>query len=474
MKARARAWLWAVWTLGSLLLALVLGTGLVLDQDAEASPRWQLRKAFLPGQTTSGHHQIEIKCESCHSSAFGGREVLQDACVRCHGAEMKESRDTHPRVKFTDPRNAERAAKLDAAWCVTCHVEHRPEITHTAGVTLPSDFCVICHRDIGNERPSHAKLGFDTCASAGCHNFHDNRALYEDFLIKHAGQPAVLSRALLPQRDFAAIIEELTSYPSDRYPPRPVSMPDAPPAALQRAAITQDWLASAHARQGVNCSACHQAGTTPQAPWVEKPPAAVCRSCHIDEAKTLGAGKHGMRQAEGLTPMRPEQALIAMKTSAHDTELTCTTCHGAHRFDTQRAAAQTCQGCHDDSHTRAWEHSPHAALWRKELAGAAPAGSGVSCASCHMPRVEYRTDDVKRILVQHNQNDNLRPNEKMLRSACLNCHGLQFSLDALADSALVQRNFSGKPTVRVKSMEMSLEAERRGDASREKAKGAGS
>ena len=32
-------------------------------------------------------------------------------------------------------------------------------------------------------------MGFETCASAGCHNFHDNRALYEDFLIKHANTP---------------------------------------------------------------------------------------------------------------------------------------------------------------------------------------------------------------------------------------------------------------------------------------------
>lgn len=474
MKARARAWLWTLWALGSVLLALVLGAGLILDPDAVASPRWQLREVFLPGATTSGHHQIEIKCESCHASAFGGREVLQDACMRCHGAEMKESRDTHPRTKFTDPRNADRAAKLDATWCVTCHIEHRPQITHGAAVTLPSDFCVICHRDIGSERPTHAGLGFDTCASSGCHNFHDNRALYEDFLVKHAGQPNVLPSAVLPARDFGSIAEEVASYPSERYPLRPVNVPDAPPAALHQAAITQDWLASAHARQGVNCSACHQGGATRQAPWVDKPQAAVCQGCHADETKTLGAGKHGMRQAAGLTPMRPAQALVTIKVQAHDTELGCTTCHGAHRFDVRRAAAQACQGCHDDAHTRAWERSPHAGLWRKELAGEAPAGSGVSCASCHMPRVEYRTDDVKRILVQHNQNDNLRPSDKMLRSACLNCHGLQFSLDALADSALVQRNFSGMPALRVKSIDMAQEAELRGEASRKKAGQAGS
>jgi hypothetical protein len=56
--------------------------------------------------------------------------------------------------------------------------------------------------------------------------------------------------------------------------------------------------------------------------------------------------------------------------------------------------------------------------------------------------------------VQHNQSDTLRPNEKMLRSVCLSCHGLQFSLDALADHELIENNFSGKPTVRVQSLDM--------------------
>ena len=82
--------------------------------------------------------------------------------------------------------------------------------------------------------------------------------------------------------------------------------------------------------------------------------------------------------------------------------------------------------------------------------------------------------NVKRVLVQHNQNATLRPNDKMLRGACLNCHGLAFSLDALADAALVERNFAGRPAVHVKSVEMALEAERRADESRRKAKEAGS
>ncbi len=102
---------------------------------------------------------------------------------------------------------------------------------------------------------------------------------------------------------------------------------------------------------------------------------------------------------------------------------------------------EACVGCHRDRHTEAYERSPHYALWKKELAGEAPAGSGVSCASCHLPRDEYRAPEgsVKRMLVQHNQNDNLRPSEKMIRPVCMSCHGLGYSIDALADAKLVAR-----------------------------------
>jgi hypothetical protein len=62
--------------------------------------------------------------------------------------------------------------------------------------------------------------------------------------------------------------------------------------------------------------------------------------------------------------------------------------------------------------------------------------------------------DVKRVLVQHNQNDNLRPNEKMLRPVCLNCHGLGFATNALADSKLVKGNFAGQPGVHIRSLDM--------------------
>ena len=61
------------------------------------------------------------------------------------------------------------------------------------------------------------------------------------------------------------------------------------------------------------------------------------------------------------------------------------------------------------------------------------------------------------MLVQHNQSDNLRPSEKMIRPVCMSCHGLGFSIDALADAALAANNFTGRPRVHVKSLDMVAE-----------------
>jgi hypothetical protein len=463
-----RKLLWLLWLLLSIVIAgyLILG---ITRADAARNP-WlaQARLLLLPGKTTNGHHQIELACESCHISAFTSREEMQEACVGCHGAELKAANDTHPLAKFTDPRNADRLEKLDATLCVTCHVEHRPHVTQAMGVSLPPDLCFHCHSEIATDRPSHAGMGFETCNSAGCHKYHDNRALYEDFLAKRVDQPVHLPKQHVPARDLKeAIGAGLTDYPLDRFPLQPVASPDAP--ATPDAKIMSDWLATSHAKAGVNCSGCH--GGTKDAAWTERPDQSACSQCHAAETKGFLGGKHGMRIAEKLPAMTPALARAPMKEDAHGKTLGCTSCHAAHQFDTRTAAMEACMGCHADRHTQAYLQSPHFALWRNEVAGTAPAGSGVSCASCHMPRVDHRTPEGKRNLVQHNQNENLQPNEKMIRSACMHCHGLGFSIDALADSALIAANFRGRPSLHVRSLDMvvqrlqELDAKRRGQAS---------
>lgn len=406
------------------------------------------RGLFLIGRTTDAHHQIELACDSCHKP-FGGMAALQQACVDCHGADLKEANDTHPKTKFTDPRNADRVAILDARLCVTCHREHRPGITRAMAVTMPDDYCHLCHKDIAKERPSHKGLAFTTCTTSGCHNFHDNRALYEDFVAKHMDEPKMTALPAVLRRVEGAILV-------DGKPKKPLMAvdADAPEAAMKDEKAVAEWAASGHAKAGVNCKDCHTKTdpATRAKSWVQKPTHAECKSCHSSEAKGFIEGKHGMRLAQNLSPMTPAMARAPMQKDAHDKHLGCQTCHGAHGYETKKAAVEACETCHADEHTKAYRASVHFKLWQAELAGAAPPGSGVSCATCHLPR-ETHTDDEGRkvVFVQHNQNRNLRPNEKMIRPVCMSCHGYGFSVDSLADKHLVKINFKGGPSRTVES-----------------------
>jgi len=400
------------------------------------------RRLFLPGDTTHGHHQIELRCAECHTP-WGS--VDNDSCNRCHGAELAEARDTHPRTKFQDPRNAELLTRINAAACATCHREHEPEVTHAMGVTQPPDTCIHCHREIASERPSHAGMPFATCTTVGCHNFHDNSALYEDFIASHLDTPATLaSPHLAPPRPSpaAGLREPLqlahAAFPADMQPD---------PTTLS------DWADSAHAAAGVNCADCHQAGQS-DASWIERPGHTTCARCHDAEADGFLAGRHGMRLAAGLPAMTPAEARLPMRADAAHRELTCNSCHGAHQYDTRTAAVASCLGCHDDRHSRAYTGSAHFELWRAESAGEGPAGSGVSCATCHLPRLTERVNGVDITRSEHNQNATLRPPEKMLRTSCLHCHGYAFSIDALADPLGAATNFQNPPAVHVESVDL--------------------
>lgn len=453
--------LWLVWTAGTVGLVSVLAYRLTGED----------KRIFVPAQMTDGHYQIELACTACHSSPFAGRDAMQAACEGCHLDTLKAARDSHPKSKFTDPRNADRTAMLDARYCTTCHAEHRPTATRAMGVTLPHDFCVLCHADIGEERPSHAELEFATCASGGCHNYHDNRALYEDFLLKHAGEPPLLETRALPERNFRDIAAYLDAYPKERFPLEALDLHAADGPA--DAAVTIDWATTAHAAAGVNCSACHENAA---GEWRDRPGYDSCGTCHVNERATFLLGRHGMRlDAEALgvalPPMRPGDARLPMKDPPLADRVDCGSCHAPHRFDTEFAAVDACLGCHDDEHSRAYVGSPHSLIPR---AANHERESPVTCATCHMPRVEQSYDwgAYVHVLVQHNQSDNLRPNEKMVRDVCMSCHGLEFTLSALADPELVRSNFRGSPRATVQSIALAEERRREIERQRQRERGA--
>jgi hypothetical protein len=387
----------------------------------------------MPGALSDGHAQLDMACDVCHTP-FGG--VGNDACQKCHAAGLAAGEDAHPESKFTDPRNADRLAQLDARRCTTCHQEHMLERTSRGGVTLPADFCRSCHQDVAEDRPSHKGVAFTSCSATGCHNFHDNRALREAFLAKHLGEPRLLAAPRVPPR----------TRPAPKASAGHLALDEAPPELVD-AAITALWAASAHRRGEVGCKSCHAAGG---APWELRPSFDSCRGCHESEAAGFDGGKHGMRAAAGLPAMTPELARRPMREQAHGKIVGCSSCHDAHSADVRRAAVEACAGCHDDAHTRAYAGTPHAKAWEAELSGAAPPGSGVSCATCHLPRAGERGGPTR---VDHDQNGNLRPTSKMVRTVCARCHGVGYALDALADAELVQRNFDGRPAARIATTE---------------------
>ncbi|HEU5057951.1 MAG TPA: cytochrome c3 family protein [Kofleriaceae bacterium] len=424
----------ALWICASAAASVYLA--LSLDGDG--------RHIYLPGETTSGHHQIEERCELCHSAGDG---VRQDACLGCHREELAEADDSHAPSLFLDPRNAAMSRRIDARRCVTCHLEHRPGQTAAMGVSMPADFCADCHQDIASERPSHAGMPFDGCAAAGCHNYHDNRGLAEQYLAEHLHEPALAARPSVP----AVTPTARTGAPLSRRDA------DGPPGSTT-AAVLEDWSASSHARAGVSCTACHGgarlAGAGAARAWTDRPGPDACAGCHGSEVAGFQSGKHGMRLAAGLGPMTPSQARLPMVDDAAHRELGCASCHGAHSFDTREAAVEACLGCHADQHSLAYLGSPHERRWRAEQGGAFWPGSGVSCATCHLPRVRRVDGGEPRVTVDHDQNAALRPVETMVRAVCASCHGVDFSLASLADPALVGRNFRSAPAAPSAAMEL--------------------
>lgn len=408
---------------------------------------------FLGGDTSHGHYQIELQCQACHTSPFATQDNMQQACESCHAKELDKVNDSHPKKVFLDPRNAELLQTLDARYCVSCHREHKPEITRDFGVTLAADFCFHCHQDIAEDRVSHKDFEFQTCASSGCHNFHDNTMLYEKFIRKHLDEPINKKKGLNPAK---------TSYKrwlkkNKLSEPLEIARPDVELFSESEivktsegfGTIVNQWTQSIHSKTKTNCSDCHQQQDSASRhvfaiDQVEQ----SCQECHQKQHDSFLESKHGMRLAQQLAPMSTEQARLNITNESKP--LNCNSCHNPHSLDTSFAAVEACLGCHQDNHSESYKQSPHYQLWVKEISQESPEGSGVSCATCHLPRIKKG----KRVTVVHNQNFNLRPNNKMLRTVCMNCHGMEFGLASLSDIRLIENNFKGQPNIKLETFNL--------------------
>ncbi|TWU61680.1 Doubled CXXCH motif [Crateriforma conspicua] len=446
----------AVWMVMNMAIAGVATYALVAPSTTVA------RRIFLPGETTHGHYQIELACDQCHLTNGGNDEsstsnVMQDACLRCHETDLDTANDTHPASKFNDPVHADLLKILDAQSCLSCHREHVAERTLAMGLTVPSDYCWHCHQDVAESRPSHEGMRYDSCATTGCHNYHDNRALYEKYLDKHHGEADILDDATL------ILLTSQQTGDDQTQKTRTQVVPDINDADPQ---IVRQWSSSAHFSAGVNCKQCHQSeagdanairdAKTPagsSTAWNDHVALDTCRQCHARQSETFLQGKHGMRLAVGLPEMQVAMARLPMRSDAAHRQLNCNSCHAAHVDDIQHAAVDACLGCHNDDHSLSYLDSSHAELWRQELSGEIDAGLGVTCGTCHMPRVATGDNS----FVNHNQNSVLRPVETMVREVCQRCHGLEFSFNAVADPELAKTCFDRAPEKTVTSVEMAHE-----------------
>ncbi len=418
-----------IWLSATLVFLGITGF-VVWDQNNIA------KTALLPGTSTNGHYQFEQACNTCHTPFDG---VPTKSCTQCHAEELKQADDSHRAKVFRDPRNAADLEKINAMECTTCHNEHSPEKVTELGVTIANDFCIHCHEKVADDRPSHKNLKFNNCRQ--CHNYHDNRALHEDHLEKHTNEPNTFVNTAVPLRT------------EKQFTTPPLQAKDLDWQQASNEQITQAWSTTRHAAVSINCSHCHQNPSTKT--FTEATTIDSCKRCHTKQTEGFLAGKHGITtRIDPASSMSPSDARQPMYEEVLHKQLGCTSCHSDHTFDTRIAAVEPCMKCHADTHTQAYKQSKHYQLYLTELDSNRPTGKGVSCATCHMPRLKDTTSGSDSYYVQHNQNDNLRPNSKMVREVCQHCHGLEFTLNALADPALIENNFQETPSIALKSIPM--------------------
>lgn len=128
--------------------AAIVAAGAVLLHMAGA------RQTFSPGDVTSAHARVDLRCAQCHTPAAG---VADLRCERCHDPVGSDRLQLSAHVLFGsgDARAAENAGALD---CAQCHVEHRGRDFNIRAVDDRE--CASCHtfRRLG-AHPEFSALG---------------------------------------------------------------------------------------------------------------------------------------------------------------------------------------------------------------------------------------------------------------------------------------------------------------------------
>lgn len=212
--------------------------------------------------------------------------------------------------------------------------------------------------------------------------------------------------------------------------------------------INELWKQSPHALADINCSSCHQNSETKK--LVIYPNQESCQSCHKVAVETFLSGKHGVRIQEELSPLTPKMASLPMKKEAFNKQMNCNACHNVHSGNTVEAAVDSCLSCHNDSHSLNYTKSKHSELFLAEGNLPRPSNNSVTCATCHLPRMEFEGT----IHVNHNNTYNLLPRDRMVKDVCMNCHGMEYSYNSIFDDELVTENFARPPNLKLQTLDM--------------------
>ena len=121
------------------LLLFSIGAALLVASGAVLLHVGGARQTFSPGNVTSAHARIDLRCAQCHTPATG---VADLRCERCHDPVGSDRLQLSAHVLFGsgDAKAADNAGALN---CAQCHAEHRGRDFNIR--TVDDRECASCH-----------------------------------------------------------------------------------------------------------------------------------------------------------------------------------------------------------------------------------------------------------------------------------------------------------------------------------------